>query len=420
MAFGDMLLFENLDLTLAAGTQRVMEDLARESARRAGPRLSTAIVVADHQSGDILASVGSPAYSALGARDGFIDMTDAVRSPGSLLKPLIYGLAFDQGLAHPETLILDAPVNFGRYAPQNFDGAFRGEIRVREALQQSLNIPVVKLTDVLGPARVTSALERSGATLHIPAGKPGLAIALGGLGITLHDLVQLYAALAEGGEGPALRSELDAPRAQHARLISPEAAWQVGHILAGLAPPPNAPAGVVAYKTGTSYGHRDAWAIGYDGRHVIGVWLGRPDGTPVPGAFGGDLAAPVLFEAFGRLKPEFDRLPPPPPATLIVSSADLPLPLRRFRPRGAVFAGEGEAVQLTFPPDGARLALEGGPVTLKLRGGAGPFTVLANGRPMITEEHLREFDIPNPGAGFSTLVVVDRDGRSDRVTVELN
>ncbi|MCB1340372.1 MAG: penicillin-binding protein 1C [Pseudooceanicola sp.] len=405
------------DLTLDAAIQSRMERLLAEAVRTAGPRVSAALVAVDHRTGAVVASVGSPDYAP--DREGFVDMTQAIRSPGSLLKPLIYGLAFDQGLAHPETLIHDGPAVFGRYAPRNFDGQFRGDIRVREALQQSLNIPVVRLADVIGPARITAALERSGATLHIPGGKPGLAIALGGLGITLTDLVQLYAALAEGGQGPALAARQGTTPPRHQKLMSPEAAWQVGHILAGLTPPPGAPSGVLAYKTGTSYGHRDAWAIGFDGAHVIGVWMGRPDGTPVPGAFGGDLAAPVLFEAFGRLKPTFDRLPPPPPATLIVAAADLPQPLQRFRPRDA-YERPADAVELTFPPDGARLALDGGPVTLKLRGGAAPFTVLADGRPLVTGARAREIEIDAPGPGFATFVVVDRGGQSARVRVRID
>ena len=405
------------DLTIDAQLQGALQALAAQAARRAGPDLSLALLVADHRSGEILAAVGSPGYGA--ARDGFVDMTTALRSPGSLLKPLIYGLAFDQGLAHPETLIHDGPVDFDGYAPRNFDGAYRGDIRVRAALQQSLNIPVVRLTEALGPARVIAALQRSGVQARIPGGRPGLAIALGGMGMRLQDIVQLYAALAAGGQGVSLRSEKTAPRSETNPVLSPEAAWQVGNILAGLPPPPGAQAGRLAYKTGTSYGHRDAWAVGYDGRHVIGVWIGRPDGTPVPGAFGGDLAAPVLFEAFGRLKPAFDRLPPPPPATLISAAADLPPPLRRFRPRGS-FEAPGAALRLTFPPDGARLAADGAPVTVKLSGGAAPFSVIANGSPALTGQHAREVELPYPGAGFSTLVVVDRNGRSDRVTVWLD
>ncbi|TDE37529.1 penicillin-binding protein 1C [Antarcticimicrobium sediminis] len=407
------------DVTLDAGLQARMAALVTEAARKAGPRVSAALVVADHQTGEILASIGSPGYGGAERRQGFVDMTRALRSPGSTLKPLVYGLAFDQGLVHPETLIQDGPVMFGRYAPHNFDGRFRGDVTVRAALQMSLNIPVVKLTNDLGPARVMGALRRAGTAPRLPGGAPGLAIALGGIGTSLHDLVQLYTVIAEGGQGPVLRDRQEAAFAETPRVISPAAAWHLGDILRGLAPPPGAPAQALAYKTGTSYGHRDAWAIGFDGRHVIGVWMGRADGTPVPGAFGGDLAAPVLFEAFGRLKPAFDPLPPPPPETLILGTSDLPLPLRRYRPRGAALSASGGPA-LTFPPDGARLAAGDGRLTLKLNGGAAPFTVLANGAPVQTGLFAREFDIPAPGRGFSTLVVVDRAGRSDRVTVQLD
>jgi len=409
---------QRFDLTIDAGVQARMELLLRDATKQGGERLSAALIVADYQTGEVLASVGSPGYRDSN-RLGFVDMTQALRSPGSTLKPLIYGLAFDQGLVHPETLIHDGPVDFDGYAPLNFDGEFRGDLRVRQALQLSLNIPVVKLTNELGAPRIMAALRRAGAAPEVPGGVPGLAIALGGIGTTLQDLVQLYADLAAGGQGPALRLRLDEPSQQQGRLVSEVAAWQLMDILRGLPPPPGARAGVLAYKTGTSYGHRDAWALGWDGRHVIGIWLGRADGTPVPGVFGGSLAAPVLFEAFGRLKPEFEPLPPPPPATLIVSSAELPQPLRRFRPRDAAFDEPADAPQLLFPPDGARMALLDAPLTLKLRGGATPFLVLANGQPVVQGQHLREFEIPNPGQGFSALVVVDGLGRSARATVQV-
>jgi penicillin-binding protein 1C len=408
------------DLTLDARVQAAMERLVGAAAQQAGRSLSAALVAVDHRTGEIVASVGSPGYDAGDGREGFVDMTQAIRSPGSTLKPLIYGLAFDRGLVHPDTLIHDGPVSFGTYAPRNFDGQFRGDIRIRAALQLSLNIPVVKLTQALGPARVMAALKRSGADVHLPGGAPGLAIALGGVGISLHDLVQSYAALAQGGQGMLLRSSLsDAPR-QGQRLMSDVASWQVADILSGLAPPPGAPDRMLAYKTGTSYGHRDAWAVGFDGRHVIGVWMGRADGTPVPGAFGGDLAAPVLFEAFGRLKPGFDPLPPPPPATLIVAAADLPDPLKRFRPQDSRTAGAGQAPRLVFPPDGAVLSAAEGTVPLKLAGGQAPFLVMANGVPVARQLRDAEIQVPSPGPGFSTFVIVDRNGLSDRVTVRLD
>ncbi|NVO56096.1 penicillin-binding protein 1C [Rhodobacteraceae bacterium B1Z28] len=405
------------DLTLDAGLQARLEQLVAQAATRAGPRVSGALIVADHRSGEVLASVGSAGYQD--ARQGFVDMTRALRSPGSTLKPLIYGLAFDQGLAHPETLISDSPVMFGRYAPRNFDGVFRGDVRVRDALQMSLNIPVVRLTHELGPARVMAALRKAETAPDLSGGTPGLAISLGGVGLSLHDLVQLYATLAAGGQGPVLYHRALAQTAQTDRILSEPSAWQIGDILAGLTPPPGAPQRALAYKTGTSYGHRDAWAIGYDGQHVIGVWLGRADGTPVPGAFGGDLAAPLLFEAFGHLKPDFTPLRPPPPATLIVGAAQLPPPLQRFRPRTAAFQNDPMAPNLLFPPESALIEARGGPLTIKLRGGVGPFSVLADGVPVLTGQRHREFEIPNPGPGFASLVVVDARGLSDRVSVQI-
>lgn len=410
---------DRLALTLDAEIQVKMERLVQAAARRAGPRISAALMAVNHQTGEILASVGSPSYHD-STRQGFVDMTQALRSPGSTLKPLVYGLAFDQGLVHPESLIHDGPIEIDGYAPQNFDGVFRGDLRVRQALQQSLNIPVVKLTRALGPAKLLAALRRGGARPDLPGGKPGLAISLGGIGTSLQDLVQIYAGLAAQGQGMALRHLRDHSPVLLPQVVSDVAAWQLGDILRGLTPPPGARAGALAYKTGTSYGHRDAWAIGWDGRHVIGVWMGRPDGTPVPGAFGGDLAAPVLFEAFGRLKPELTPHPAPPAATLIVSAAELPFPLRRFRARDAVFANDGAAPQVLFPPDGARVALDGHPLVVKLRGGTAPFTVLADGRVLAKGQRQREFEIPNPGIGFSDLVVVDRAGRSKGVLVRID
>ncbi len=406
------------DLTLDASLQSRLEPLVAQAATRIGSRVSGALIVADHHTGEILASVGSAGYRD--ARQGFVDMTRALRSPGSTLKPLIYGLAFDQGLAHPETLINDSPVMFGRYAPQNFDGAFRGDVRVRDALQLSLNIPVVRLTHELGPARVMAALRSAGTDPRLSGGSPGLAISLGGVGLSLHDLVQLYATLAAGGQGPILWDRVLEPSEQTERILSDVSAWQVADILAGIVPPSGAPARGMAYKTGTSYGHRDAWAIGFDGQHVIGIWLGRADGTPVPGAFGGDIAAPLLFEAFGHLKPDFTPLSAPPPATLIVGAAQLPPPLQRFRPRAAAFEDEDEAPDVLFPPENAVLETFGTPLTLKLRGGVGPFSVLANGTPVVTGQRYREFEIPNPGPGYTALVVVDAHGHSDQVTVRID
>lgn len=405
--------------TIDAPLQRALERLARDAAARSGARLSIAILVADHSTGDILASVGAAEWTD-DHRAGFLDMTQALRSPGSTLKPFVYGLAFDQGLAHPETLIDDRPVAFGTYVPQNFDKTFRGTLTVREALQSSLNIPVVSLTDALGPASLLAVLRRAGARTELPGGQPGLAVALGGLGISLQDLVQAYAGLARLGRPVRLSAEEGRAGALAQPLFAPEAAWLVADVLAGLPPPPGAAPGRLAYKTGTSYGHRDALAVGFDGAHVAGVWMGRADGAPVPGAFGGDMAAPVLFEVFGRIKPAFAPLPPPPPATLILPNARLPQPLRQFRPRTAPFEDRpGSGPEVAFPPDGAEVEAPGGILTVRVRDGVPPFLWMANGAPVAVGARGRESVLSLGGQGFYRLSVTDATGASAAASVTL-
>ncbi|QCO55728.1 penicillin-binding protein 1C [Pseudorhodobacter turbinis] len=400
--------------TIDAALQSRIESLAAEAVAAHGDRLQVAIVVADHRTAEVLASVGSAAYRA-DLRQGFVDMTRAYRSPGSTLKPLVYALAFDEGLAHPETLIEDRPMDFGGYAPQNFDKIFRGMVRVREALQLSLNLPVVALTDALGPAKLMSALRRAGVDARL-RGKPGLAVALGGVGVTLEDMVGLYAMIARGGVARPLR--VTGAGADGARVMSRVAAWQVADILSGMAPPVGAPVNRLAYKTGTSYGHRDAWAIGFDGAHVVGVWMGRADGTPVPGVFGGDLAAPVLFQAFARIKRDLTPLPSPPASALMVGNAALPQPLRQFRSRNAVFAAV-DAPVVAFPPDGAEVELMEDGLLLRVQGGVGPFTWLVDGRPVVVAERSRASVVQVTGPGFVAVSVIDGTGQSAQAHVRL-
>ncbi|MFL4469515.1 penicillin-binding protein 1C [Tateyamaria armeniaca] len=396
--------------TLIAPLQTRMEGLIRTHAAAQATGVSMAMIVVDHHTGDVLARVGAPNYSDADGNLGFVDMTRAKRSPGSTLKPLIYALAFDRGLAHPDTIFADRPTRFDRYAPQNFDGQFRGDVTARTALAQSLNIPPVALTEALGPSRLMASLRAFGAK-PVLKGQPGLAVALGGVGMSLEDIARVYAGLAQLGKTVPIsdqRQKALAPR----QVIAPRAAWQVGDILRSIAPPAGAPSGL-AYKTGTSYGHRDAWAFGYDGRHVIGVWIGRPDGTPVPGAFGSDHAAPLLFEAFGRLKSKLDHAPPPPADTLILTTAELPFPLRRFGP--AKPAASGPAV--AFPPDGA--VLENADTVIKVEGGTLPLTVLLNGAPVASNLRKRHVSVGLRSRGFSDISVIDAAGRSARVAVEL-
>ncbi len=410
-----------ISLTIDSSLQTRLETLAQKSLLKIEPKTSVAMIVADHTTGEVLAAVGSAGAQNDKARKGYVDMTRALRSPGSSLKPLIYAIAFDLGLAHPETIIADEPVRFGSYAPSNFDGTFRGDVRLREALQLSLNIPVVSLLEAVGPERFMQRLHLTGAQPKVQGGRPGLAVALGGLGISLRDLVGLYAGLAQGGQSVAInetRSEL--ARAISRPFTSRAAAWQIGDILSS-APMPNARiAHGVAYKTGTSYGYRDNWAVGYDGQHVIGVWIGRPDGTPMQTTFARETAAPLLAQAFQYLKPNPTPLGPPPPETLTVTTAELPEPLQFFGTRGSASAGAETSPEIVFPPNGVRLArMEGAPVMLKLRSGMPPFTVLENGAVKVTNARAPTISLGQLERGFFRLNVIDATGRSAQSSFEI-
>lgn len=405
-------------LTVEATLQARLQTLLAEAMLGQDPHVSAALVVADHQTGQVLAAIGAADFTDVDRR-GFVNMLTASRSPGSTLKPFVYGLAFDDGLAHPETRIVDRPVRFDTYAPQNFDGEFRGDITLRRALHLSLNTPVVQVLDRLGPARLMQVLRDSGATPELSGGQPGLAIALGGLGVSLMDLVQAYGALGNGGVARPLVWRMGEVPEEGPRLIGETAAWYVTDILRETPRPVNAPTGDIAYKTGTSYGHRDAWAIGYDARHVIGVWIGRPDGTPVPGAFGAEAAAPILFQAFGILKPTPDRFAAPPEQALIVSTGELPPPLRRFGGAPSDLNPTRAGLSIAFPPDGARLRSDGGGVPLRLMDGVPPFAVLVNGVPVAPVLRGRDMMLPDMRRGFSDLSVIDADGTAVQITVEV-
>src|SRR3984957_19087661 len=192
----------------------------------------------------------------------------------------------------------------------------------------------------------------------LPEGEaPGLAVGLGGVGTKLSDLVTLYSGIAQLGTVLPLRERLDAPVPQARRLMSPIAPWYVSNVLLGSPPPENGTPGRIAFKTGTSYGYRDAWSVGFDGKHTIGVWVGRPDGAPVPGLVGRIAAAPILFDALPRLGTPPAALPRAPKGVLVTTSAKLPPPLKRFASGRLGGTSSQASLRILFPPDGARLDL---------------------------------------------------------------
>ncbi len=412
-------------LALDARLQSKLEALAKAHAERLGPKLSVAIVALDNRSGELRARVGAADYGDA-SRDGAIDMSRVPRSPGSALKPFIYALAFEQGLAHPATLLFDRPARYGAYAPENFDLGFQGAVTARRALQMSLNLPAVEVLADVGPSHFLARLHAAAAAVVLPKDTPiGLAIGLGGLGMSLLDITRLYAGLARGGEAPALFEQLDgAPPLKPARRVTdPVAAWYVADILRGTSPPANAPSGRIAFKTGTSYGFRDALAIGFDRATTIGVWVGRPDNGATAGLIGRDAAAPLLFDAFDRLGRETERIPEPRGVLHVERTAELPPPLRHLRQDApkTIAATERAALKISFPPDGAKVDLDGGAelLSLKALGGRLPLSWFVNGAPLAGGDSRRQSQWRPDGAGFARVTVIDSGGATDTATIRV-
>jgi penicillin-binding protein 1C len=413
-------------LTLDAKWQQSLEALARDSVQRISAKTSAAILVVDNSTGEVRAHVGAADYFSA-ERGGAIDMTEALRSPGSALKPFIYALAFENGIAHPETILDDRPSRWGVWQPENFDLEYQGSVTARRALQMSLNVPAIELLDQVGTTRFLTRLRNAGADIALAGdAAPGLAVGLGGLGIKLRDLARLYSGLARGGDAPRLVEEVGVTPKGAARAIAePLAAWYVGDILRGAPPPLNAPAGRIAYKTGTSYGYRDAFAVGYDRRHTIAVWVGRPDNGSVPGLVGRLVAAPILFDAFARIGTD-PEVPPKPYGALVARSSALPPPLRHLRQDApkVLASANSTPLRIAFPPNGARVDLglsrpDATSLALKAQGGVPPLTWLVNGAPVGTLDLRRQASWMPDGSGFARVSVIDARGVTDSVTVRV-
>ncbi len=404
---------------IATHLDRSIQQLAQRTADRVAstlaPGAAVAMLVVEVPGRRVRAVVGGQLKPD--ERTGaWVDLTTAVRSPGSALKPFIYGLGFEDRVIGPQTLIGDLPTVFGDYAPANFDHGHAGQLTAAVALQRSLNVPAVAVLEAVGPMRFAQAL-RPLAPLRLPPGaQPGLPLALGGAGITLSELAALYAALADGGRLQAL--SLTADTVPIGRLLSDQAAGAVNRALldvpapAGRARWRSAVGGAhFALKTGTSYGFRDALAVGYSARWVVAVWIGRPDGDPHPGHSGLASAAPLVWEMFDQL------------------AAGAPPPLDHGFTGGPRRFGRGDTVEsalqqagtralkLAFPPDGARLPAD--QIQVRVEGGQRPLTVLVNGVPVGITAADRTFDW-QPRAGRHRLAIIDAEGVSRSVTVDVD
>ena len=325
-----------LNPTAQATAEQVVQHYANRI--RAYNIHNSAVLIVDNQSREVVAYVGSADFGNT-FDGGQVDGVRAVRSPGSALKPLLYGLAFDAGIITPKTKLADVPINFGGYEPDNYDRRFNGPVTAEFALANSLNIPAVALLKEIGTPMLVSTLQKAGfSAIKKQAKELGLSMILGGCGVTLEEMTRLYAGLANGGvleelhftssfpspPTPLPKQERGTPlpnpsspktgkgsgvrETGEIRLISPEAAYLVTHTLTQITRPdlPNnfdnsyhLPR--IAWKTGTSYGRRDAWSIGYNQRYTIGVWVGNFSGVGVPELSGANTATPLLFQLFNVL-----------------------------------------------------------------------------------------------------------------------
>ena len=325
--------------SLRPATQAKAEDLARNYVRRLGTLgiSQASVLVVNNRTHAVEAYVGSVDFRDAAAL-GQVDGVQAIRSPGSTLKPLLYGLALDRGLLTPKTVLPDVPTNFQGFRPENFDKHCLGEVTMERALTYSLNIPAVRILSEVGVPVFTNTLRQANfRQVARDAPRLGLSTILGGCGATLEELTGLYAALANGGmyapvalataplPAPPLRGkgakrkpdviERQTPLSRRGgagggatRILSPAAAYLLTDILAQRTRP-DLPVDAassrhlprIAWKTGTSYGRRDAWSIGYNKDYTIGVWVGNFSGQGSPALTGADVASPLLFDLFNAL-----------------------------------------------------------------------------------------------------------------------
>lgn len=303
--------------TIDGQLQRNLEDYVSRYRARLPLHSSMAVLVVDNRDLSVRAYLGAVDFGNQ-QRFGYLDMVQAQRSPGSTLKPFLYAMALEEGLIHSESLLSDVPRSGSHYRPGNFSGGFSGPVSVSDALQRSLNVPAVSLLEQYGAQRFAGRLAQGGLPLTLPGEKPpGLAIILGGAGVTLDNLVSAYSALARNGQAGTLRYRQNDPL-QERYLLDPGAAWITWQMLQTTPRPDRLRTlqqvrdrDTIAWKTGTSYGFRDAWSVGVSRRYTVGVWVGRPDGTPMPGHYGGETAAPLMFDIFQQLNDRSGPLPQP-------------------------------------------------------------------------------------------------------------
>ncbi len=292
----------NQQLEVEGITKNYVERLKRININNA------AVLVVDNTTRDVICYVGSADFFDK-IDGGQVDGVTAIRSPGSALKPFLYAKAFERGVVAPKTVINDVPINIAGYEPENYDEKFNGKITISQALALSLNIPAVKLLDEVGvDVFVKELVKANFSTVKKQQKGLGLSIILGGCGVTLEEMATLYSAFANYGSYSSLNYLKNDSTQLRVPIITPEASYLVTNVLTQITRPdlpnnfrnsPHVPK--IAWKTGTSYGRRDAWSIGYNRKYTIAVWVGNFSGIGVPELSGAEVATPLLFEIFNKL-----------------------------------------------------------------------------------------------------------------------
>jgi len=309
----------NIDLDMQKKAQNVLTEYVQKLSLY--NITNAAVLIVRNKDHAVMAYVGSANFND-DAHQGQVDGVDALRSPGSALKPFLYALAFDQGLATPKTILYDVPYNFSGYEPLDYDRIFRGKVTVEDALLNSLNVPAVKMLSNMDIATYINVLENGGChSLVSQQKKLGLSLVLGGCGIKLKELTGLYVSLANGGQFSQLRYTKEQPETKPVQLFSQESAFMISHILTEMERT-DVPANLddaehfpkIAWKTGTSYGHHDGWCVGYTDKYTVGVWTGNFNASESPELSGASCAVPLMTQIFSTLSVYNDfnwlRFPP--------------------------------------------------------------------------------------------------------------
>lgn len=405
---GASLLDKEIRTTLNSSVQRQLEQWARSKSDMLGKGTTMAVMVVRNTDASIEAYLGSHDMFSHQV-SGYVDMIEAIRSPGSTLKPFIYALGFEKHLIHPNTLILDRETRFGDYMPHNFSHLYNGEVTVAYALKHSLNIPAVKILHKVGAGEFVERLARSAGKVKIPENSATLPIALGGIGVTMAQITQLYVILARGGASERIHYLPTAKKSDTPLYFCDQKAARMTTAILRSIP---APEGFVdsqkqiAYKTGTSYGYRDAWTFAYDKSHTVAVWVGKPDNATQLKRTGRKTAAPLAFEVFALLENLTPRQFWKWPDSYLGNS--VPSGLAYFEPYENL--DTQKQFKMLYPQNNARYRsadCSDAVVEVKVEDGKMPYSWYIDGEPRTIE---RSTALLSFGYGAHHITVIDESG----------